>query len=407
MGGWLWPFLEELRQTFRIADAFDIALISVALYASLVWFRSTASRNLAIGISSFAVLYFVARVFDLYLTSLVFHGAFAALLVALVVEFQDDLRRMLERLASWGSLAKARTLDNVYPETDLLVDSAFFLAEIRTGALIVLKGRESLERHLDGGIPVDGLVSKPLLCSIFDASSPGHDGAVVLIRDRVEMIGVHLPISRNQSEIRGRGTRHCAALGMTEQSDALVIVVSEERGAVSVAERGKLQACGTAATLKGLVDDFYKTRYPESSPHAVRRFVIRHWPLKMVSLTLAVAAWFTLAYQPNTIQRTFVATVEYRNVPQGLIIHALARTEARITLSGLERAFRFFDPASLTVKVDLSGFHAGGLDIALTEKDVRIPANLSIYRIEPRILYITLHEQSDQTPEAASVGPRP
>lgn len=397
----LWPFLEELRQTFRIADAFDIALISLFLYAALVWFRTTASRSLAIGVSALASLYFAARVFDLYLTSLVFHGAFAVLLVVLVVVFQEDLRRMLERLATWGSLPGRRAQIHAHPQIDVLVEAVFHLAETKTGALIVLKAREALERHVDGGITLRGEISKPLIYSIFDSSSPGHDGAVVLEEDRIEMFGVHLPISKNQAEIRGRGTRHSAALGLSEQSDALVIVVSEERGVVSVADRGKLRECGTAAALKGIVDSFYETHFPVVSTNPVGQLVLQNWPLKVIALGLALLAWFTFAYQPGTIQRTFVAQVEYRNVPSGLVIDHYADNEARITLSGFERAFRFFDPASLKITIDLAGKPVGFLTVPVTENEVRVPPNLNIYRIDPRQLQVPLREQEIEQPVPA------
>ena len=385
--------IEEFWQSFRIADALDIALISIVLYTILVWFRTTASRSVAIGVSLLAVLYFAARLFDLYLTSLAFQTAFAALLVGLVVIFQEDMRRMLERLASLGSLGQLKQRANLRPIVDLLVEAVFHLAESRTGALIALKGREPLGRHLDGGIVLDGRLSKPLLYSIFDAGSPGHDGAVVLAQDRVTLFGAHLPISKNQQEIRGRGTRHSAAAGLAELSDALVIVVSEERGVVSVAQQGKLTVCESASALKGHVEDFYEQHFPQQSSGATRAMLSKHWPLKVIALLVAVLAWFVFAYQPHTIQRTFVAPVEYRNVPQSLIVDELAANEVRITLSGGERAFRFFDPGSLKVAVDLSGNRASTLSIMVTDKEVRVPTNLNIYRIEPRILYVTLRDQ--------------
>lgn len=386
----LWPLIDEFWQSVRIADAFDIALISLVIYAVLVWFRTTASRSVAIGISVLAGLYFAARLFDLYLTSLAFHTAFAALLVGLVVLFQEDLRRMLERLASLGSFEQLKAPVHIRPEVDVLVEAIFHLAETRCGALVVLKGREPLTRHLDGGIKLGGRISKPLLYSIFDSSSPGHDGAVVLEQDQVVLFGAHLPISKNQEAIRGRGTRHSAALGLAEQSDALVIVVSEERGIVSVAQQGELHEFRSASALKGAIDEFLERNFPQSSPSPTRAKLTKHWHLKVSALLVAVLAWFALAYQPSTLQRTFIAQVEYRNVPAGLVVDELAASEVRITLSGRERDFRFFDPASLKVGVDLSSYRAGTFSIVLTETEVRVPATLTIYRIEPRTLYVTL-----------------
>ena len=401
----LWPFFDELQRTFRVADAFDIALIALFLYAATVWFRTTVSRSLAISVSALASLYFAARVFDLYLTSLVFHAAFAVVLVMLVVVFQEDLRRMLERLSTWSTLPTRRSQIHVHPEIDVLVEAVFRLAETKTGALIVLKAGEPLGRHVDGGITLRGELSKPLLYSLFDASSPGHDGAVIMDQGRIDRFGVHLPISKNQAEIRGRGTRHSAALGLSERSDAWVIVVSEERGVVSVADGGKLRAFSTAAELKGSIEAFYQLHFPVLSTSSLRQRISQDWPFKVIALALAVLAWFTFAYQPGTVQRTFVAQVEHRNVPPDLVIDHYADNEARITLSGFERAFRFFDPASLKIIIDLTGRSAGVLTIPVTDKEIRVPQNLNIYRIEPRQLQVPLRRKELEESAAAITVP--
>ncbi len=387
---WVWTVLEELRRTFRLADAVDIAVIATLLYAGLVWYRAAESRRIVVGLSLLAVFYSVARVLDLYLTLLVFHASFAVLLIVLVVVFQEDLRRMLDRLAGWGSFADLRRSEVGHSEADTLAEAVFHLARQHIGALIVVQGRESLERHLDGGIALKGIVSKPLLYSIFDPSSPGHDGAVVLNRNRIELFSAHLPISKNQAMIRGRGTRHSAAIGLSEVSDALVLVVSEERGVVSVAEQNTLDECTGVADLKSRLDTFYQRHFPKKSPTALRQFLLQHWHLKVVALTLAILSWFVLAYNPSTIQRTFVAGIEYRNVPAGWIIDEWAPTEARITLSGSERDFRFFDPAALKVALDLSNLPPGMQEVAVTDKSVRVPQNLAIYRIEPRVVRLIL-----------------
>ncbi len=270
-------FLDELRRTFRIVDAVDILLVSVFLYGSLLWFQRTASRGVLSGVTALAAVYFIARGLDMYLTALAFHTTFAVLLFILVVVFQEDLRRLLEHISALRSV-RFRQSTEIDLDLNELVESMFHMARSRTGALIVLKGREPLARHLHGGVALGGRISKPLLYSIFDAHTPGHDGAVVLDQDRIEQFAAHLPISRNSQEIAGRGTRHSAALGLSECSDSLTIVVSEERGVVSVAESGDLSEIATATDLEQRLKDFLCGQVSAHDTTRLEAFHRPAWP---------------------------------------------------------------------------------------------------------------------------------
>jgi uncharacterized protein (TIGR00159 family) len=395
-------FVDEFRRTFRIADGVDILLMSAFLYSALVWFKRTASRRVLIGMFFLFAVYLLARAFDMYLTSLVFHTGLAVLLIVLVVVFQEDLRRMFERFASWGSFGRLHRGKTITMDVDAVVETVFALADDRTGALVVIRGSESLDRNVSGGISLRGEISKPLLYSLFDASSPGHDGAVIIDGERIDRFSVHLPISKNQKEIAGRGTRHSAALGLSECSDALVIAVSEERGAVSVAEAGKLKQMASVAALKSRLEKFLEAKFPQKTPSAWSRYVAEHGRLKILAITLAVVAWFVLAYDPNTIQRTFVVPVEYRNLPNHLVFDHAGPNEARITLSGSERDFRFLEPGNLKITVDLTEAVEGRQEITVTEANVRLPTNLALYRIEPRVIRLQLHGQSTSPAKDAS-----
>ncbi|HRX77450.1 MAG: DNA integrity scanning protein DisA nucleotide-binding domain protein [Planctomycetaceae bacterium] len=385
-------FFDELRRTFRIVDAVDILLVSVFLYVSLLWFQRTASRGVLSGVTALAAVYFIARGLDMYLTALVFHTTFAILLFVLVVVFQEDLRRLFEHISALRSVRFRQTSD-IDIDLDELVESMFHLAGSRTGALIVLRGKEPLARHLNGGVALGGRISRPLLYSIFDAHTPGHDGAVILDHERIEQFAAHLPISKNNQEIAGRGTRHSAALGLSECSDSLTIVVSEERGVVSVAEAGVLTEMATATELRQRLDEFFANRFPRVAQPVWERFIIQHGQLKILALTIAVLAWFVLAYDPHTVQRTFVIPTEYRNLPAALLLDETAPNEARVTLSGSDRNFRFLDPGSLKVTLDLAEARAGYQEFPITERNIRLPLNLVPYRIEPRIIRLYLREQ--------------
>lgn len=400
-------YLEEFRQNFRLADALDIAVIAVLIYAAWAWFKQSASRSLVIGVSVLTVLYFLASSFDMYLTTLVFQTAFAALLVVLVVLFQEEIRRMFERVAGWGTLRDLRPKTTaLVDEVDSLVEAAFTLAGQKTGALIVLEGREPLARHIDGGIELSGRLSKPLLFSIFDPSSAGHDGAVIIQRGRIEKFGAHLPISKNHKEIRGRGTRHSAALGLCEQSDALIIVVSEERGVVSVAENARLVEMKTASDLKTHVERFLEDRFPRRIETTWKKLIAHDARGKLVALVLAILAWFMLAFSVEKVQTSIVVPIEYRQ-PERVQIDASRPVEALVTLSGSERAFRMLDRRVLKISLDLSAVEEDDEVIHITAGDVRVPPNLTVDRIQPDEIRVQLMvaPQIEQAPPANATSP--
>jgi len=162
----LWSLTEELTRTVRIVDLIDIFLVSVFLYAALIWFQRTASRGVLIGVAGLTFLYFLARGLDMYLTSLAFHTTFAILLFVLVVVFQEDIRRLLERLSALRSVRIKQSERSVGVDLDSLVEAVFRMAASKTGALSVMRGREPLQRHTNGGINLNGRLSMPLLMSM-------------------------------------------------------------------------------------------------------------------------------------------------------------------------------------------------------------------------------------------------
>ena len=385
--------LDEFRRNFRWVDAVDIFLIALLLYWALIWFGETASRRMLTGVTLLALVYLAARMFDMTMTSLVFHTGFTVLLILLIVIFQEDLRRMVSRSASWLTLSRVTEDHRADDELEQLAESAFDLAQRNIGALFVLPGAEPLERHLHGGVKLGGRISEQLIDSIFDPSSQGHDGAVIVDGPQIASFGVHLPITPNAAAVHGRGTRHSAAVGISERSDALVIVVSEERGDVSLAQQGQLRRIKTPAQLLESLQEF-RTRHPIGDRSmTLAQHLTKHWRLKTLAASLALIGWFLLAYNPNRVLRTVVAPIEYRNLPTGLVLDEPAADEARVTLSGTESSFRFLSPESLRVSVDLSNRKPGSHTVELGPENVQLPANMEIENIAPNVLWLYLKEQ--------------
>jgi diadenylate cyclase len=379
-------------QAFRIQDLFDILIISTLIYVVLIWFKDTASRFVFAGISLLGVVYIFARLFHLYLTSLVLQGFFAILLIALVVIFQEDIRRFFEKLAIWGSMRKAKkeTGDQKWPvDIEVLVESISDLAARKIGAIIVIHGRDPLERHLKGGYELKGKLSQPLLASIFDPHSIGHDGAVIIEGHRVARFGCHLPLSLDTSKFGKFGLRHTAAIGLSERSDALCIVVSEERGTISVVMDGKMTITKNPTELSAMIKDYFEKEELSGSARKGPGWIRRNSMEKGVALMLAFCLWFAFGLQKDSVQRDYVVPIEFRNIPTDWEIEENRHREVTLTLTGPDQAFDLLDPSYLKVSVAISELVEGRQDISLSDDMVRIPSNLSLVRIKPEIIRVT------------------
>ena len=380
-----------ILRTFRIQDVLDIAIISIMISALLIWFKDRASRFVFWGITLLGVVYGLARFFQLYLTTVVLQAFFAILLFVLVVIFQEDLRRFFERLALLGRFRKRFFAVAAFNEAaEILVQTAADLARKKIGALIVLQGHDPLDRHLTGGSNLDGILSQPLLESIFDPHSVGHDGAVLVDGTRVMRFGCHLPLSSNAAQHGSLGLRHTAALGLSERSDAICIVVSEERGSISLAKGERIQEIANASALRIELEAFFARRAPLAKTGSILRWLKENQREKVIAIVLACALWFVFGYQRETIQRDFTVPIEYRNAPAEWVLEEPKATEAKVMLIGHVQAFQLLHPENLKISLDLAQLQPGRQEVALTRNMVKTPSNLAVAGISPeRITVVT------------------
>lgn len=376
-------------KSIRIQDVLDMAIIAAMIFTLLMWFKTRASRFVLIGILLLGGVYLAARFFQLYLTVIVLQGFFAILLFVLVVIFQEDLRGFFERLAMLGNLRKeSRPLSELEKTAGVIAQTAANLAKKRVGALIVVQGNDPLERHLTGGTPVDGLISEPLLESIFDPHSLGHDGAVLIHGDRIKMFGCHLPLSINIDQYKNIGLRHTAALGLTERSDALCIVVSEERGSISLARSQSLVVISGASALNEELEKFYVKNAPAPKTRPVLRWLRENTKEKIIALGLACVFWVAFGYQRDIVRRDLILPIEYKNVPQSWQLDEPQLTEAKVIFRGPEQAFRLLDEKSLRLSLDLSPIAEKKREFVLTKDMVNVPSSLSVAEISPAKIHV-------------------
>jgi diadenylate cyclase len=248
----------------------DILVVTTIIYWLLWVAQGTRATQLIRGaIIFFAVAYFLARSLDLATLNWILSRTWPALVVAIPVIFQQELRRALEQLGHTGSWLRTPFPTGVVEESELAIDeivrAAAQLARLRFGALMVIERETGLQDYADRGVGLDAVLSRQLLVTIFFPNSPLHDAAALIRGDRIVAASVVLPLTDNISPTGQLGTRHRAAIGVTEDSDALAVVVSEETGQISVAHNGRLIRNLDQDRLRRVLRTLLKVDRPEGT----------------------------------------------------------------------------------------------------------------------------------------------
>lgn len=238
----------DLFANLRLQDAIDILVIAFVIYRLMDLIRGTRAVQMLIGLGVVFVLFLSSSYFELYTLNWILDNFLSAFLLIIVVIFQDDIRRALTQVGAqrfFGGMPEIQQQD-----LEEIVRAAVLLASRRIGALLVLQREVGLNEYVEGGTTLDAKVSKELITSIFLPTSPIHDGALIMHRGRIIAAGCFLPLTQNPHVSKTLGTRHRAAIGLTEETDALVIVISEEEGAISLVREGRLTRGVDAGTLR-------------------------------------------------------------------------------------------------------------------------------------------------------------
>lgn len=251
------PYTEYLGRLSEPRNIADVILVFLLVYAVLKLVRGTRAAPMAAAIGAFALLYWLAVKQDLATLAFILRGGLLYIGVAIIVLFQNEIRQALITFGNRFRMPFVRRHlgqfgEGVYDEVVLAATS---LASTKTGALIVIERNIGLKNIIDGGVKLDAELSYDLLVSIFNTESPLHDGAVVVRRHRVAAASCFLPLTLNPRLSRDLGTRHRAALGVTEDTDAVAVVVSEESGLISIVQRGEIKRGLDAPRLRAAISE--------------------------------------------------------------------------------------------------------------------------------------------------------
>jgi len=257
--------LIDIIKTMRINDVIDILIIAYVLYRLILVIHKTRAEQLLKGLAVLIVITKVSEWLQLRTVNYILRNAMTVGVIALLIVFQPELRRGLESLGRSGFLGKNFFFFNE-EEKDMsevlgeICDAVQFLSRSKIGALIVLERETGLNELIETGIAMDSKISSELLINTFIPNTPLHDGAVIIRGDRIMAAGCFLPLTDNQNLSSELGTRHRAGIGVTEISDAVAIIVSEETGTISLAQNGRLSRHLDAKTLKEVLSSIFEVK---------------------------------------------------------------------------------------------------------------------------------------------------
>lgn len=251
----LLPYREYLKRLGEPRNLVDIALVFLVVYAVLKLVRGTRAAPMAGGITAFGLLYWLAVNQELATLAFVLRGALLYIGVAIIVLFQSEIRQALISFGNRFRLPLMRRHQGQFGEGayDEIVLAATTLASTKTGALIVIERGVGLKNVIDGGVKLEAELSYDLLVTIFNPATPLHDGAVIVRRHRIAAAACFLPLTLNPRLSKDLGTRHRAAIGITEDSDAVAVVVSEETGLISFVQAGQIRRALDATKLRSAI----------------------------------------------------------------------------------------------------------------------------------------------------------
>jgi len=361
----------------------DFAVLAVAVSLLLRWSLEARALRLALSILILRLGALFTDQLGLLITSWVLDAAAVVALLVLMVAFQPELRRAVMRLDFPGRAAHERQL----PVLASVSTAAFALARARCGALIVIVQDDSVAELVTGGVAVAARVSPELLLAIFQKNSPLHDGAVIVDGDQLTQAGGILPLTQRRVPDH-YGTRHRAGVGLTERSDAIVVVVSEERGEVTLMREGRTDVMLDVDSLVGSLT----VEAPAGSrkPSQARSRLRLTGGVVVASLALSALVWSATFLLPGKSVRVQTVPVEFTNVPIGLAIGAQSVDSLQVWLRGTDFIFGSVHLADLVARCDLAHAHAGVNVVHLNATIFDVPPGIRVEGLAPHDLRVTL-----------------
>jgi len=372
----------------RWQDAIDILFVSYLLFRFYVIFKGTHVLRVLIAIALLFFLQRIAALLGLVVTSWAIQGITAASALLIIVLFTREIRSVFQArnlgLLLWGFTFKQKETP-----CDMVADVVFDFAKERTGAILIFPGKEDIRGVIQKSIRWDGKLSREMLHTIFEKNSPVHDGAVIIQGDRITEVSVILPLSANPNLPNYFGTRHRAAVGLTEVTDALVVVVSEERGVVSISKGGEITPVSQKEVFVQILRKHLGLAAQEKE--GLRKARLEFALVGLVSLGLITGTWISFTKGYDTVL-AFNVPIEYTNRPPGLEIMETSVSFVKVELVGASPVIRFIKPDQISIRVDLSNAVSGKNTYTITKDNITLPPGVTLSKVTPQFLDVFLDE---------------
>ena len=386
----------------------DILVISFILHRLFLLMRGTVAFQVSIGLVFLWLFQEVANAAGLVLTSWFFRGIGAVAVLVLVVVFRNELREILVHTNPIRFLL-GRSRQTREVGYHLLGQAAFRLAKLRVGALFVVQNEDELRGDVRGGFPLDANLLPEILESIFSKESPVHDGAVIIRGNRIDQVGTFLPLSQEETLPAHFGTRHRAAVGLSEVCDAVILVVSEERGEISLVHRRNVERIHDPDQLEKRLDFLLMTK--DVSKEGGRfggRAWVSHGGGLLLTFVLVSAFWGLYAGREFSLI-SLTAPVYYRDIPKDLQLKKASAEEVEVQVSGRRGLVSSLDRQQVRAFLSLARIGAGQRELVLKAENIALPPGLDVERITPSSITLEMERILEQTVKVRVdlVGPPP
>jgi uncharacterized protein (TIGR00159 family) len=369
---------------------FDVPIIAMMIFILYRTLKSSGSWRIGVGIIMILLLYLLARIFRFSGIEWIFNNLSNIALIGLIIIFQPEIRRIFERTAATLRVRKLLSEGSHY--SFIISEAVFQIAANAWGAIIILPGRDSLADKISGGTELNARLSVPLIVSIFDHHSPGHDGAMIIENGMASRFGLRLPLSTSRKLKNEFGTRHHASMGLAEVSDAFIITVSEERGVISVFHEGEYDLIENNLELQERIEEHWKSG---SSFAPVTRMPSGRRGILVIESAVSVMAAFVLwiSIMMNVTQRKEMALtvpIEYK-LGQKTVIVGDKPLSSRIKISGISSEMEAIRPESIKAVIDLTRVSPGTVTIPMVRRTMNLPVSVNLVDAEPSEVTVKLH----------------
>jgi diadenylate cyclase len=374
-----------MAQFFGIGwqNVLDISLNTYVLFRLYVLFRGTNVLRVLLFMGVLLVFRQLAFSMGLIITSWVMQGVIAVAALVIIVVFRNEISSVLKtrdlKFFLWGIPRQQLTTP-----VGIIVESVYELARKKIGALIVLPLSKGMESMVQEGITWQGKLSKEMLISIFWQDNPVHDGAVVIRGDRITDVGVILPLSKRTDLPSRFGTRHRAAVGLAEQSDAMVIVVSEERGTITLVRNKQIYDINDSKVLEKLL---IQHAGGDSSARDIKKQTRELAAAAVVCLVCVTGLWFSFSRGMETLA-THDVPIEFVKSDQKMEVFSSSASSIRILVSGSRPLIRSLRPDRINVKLNLANTTPGPNNLPVGRNTISLPPGISVKSIEPTTLEV-------------------